>query len=232
MKNIYKITKGQLISIWIFGLIGWIYAIDSYSDFSSFLSVFIPAVIVFYTIGWKNFNKKEITENPESSFKIKDIRLLLKKLIKPLFVILLIAGVVFGFNRFSEIKKDKIRIEKLTQDYNQAIKKVGSLQEQVRSCYEPARERKYQEELRSCNLLKNKVKADYDFCFTYTSVSPRASCLYDYDYEKIDCSEETVRNKSEPKITKADAPESCVILLNELIDVNHVIEEYSKVNKY
>ncbi len=65
MKNFYNISKGQLITIWIFGGIGFVVAaLESYySDFATFLLVFIPAVLVFYTIGWLNFNKKKIRIN-------------------------------------------------------------------------------------------------------------------------------------------------------------------------
>ena len=60
MKNIYKITKGQLITIIVFGVIGWLVALLQTEDsgFAIFLSVVIPMVLVFYTIGWKNSNKE------------------------------------------------------------------------------------------------------------------------------------------------------------------------------
>lgn len=63
--NIYKITKGQLFTIWIFGLMFWIFnffsILDSYesSGWQLFMMVFIPGALVFYTIGWKNLNKSE-----------------------------------------------------------------------------------------------------------------------------------------------------------------------------
>ena len=59
MKNIYKITKGQLITIWIFGVIGFLVSVDQadYSSFATFLSILIPALLIFYTIGWRAFNK-------------------------------------------------------------------------------------------------------------------------------------------------------------------------------
>lgn len=57
--NIYKITKGQLATMWVFGGIAWISAaLDAMtwypSPLSPFLSWFIPFFLVFYTIGWKN----------------------------------------------------------------------------------------------------------------------------------------------------------------------------------
>jgi len=61
MKNIYNTSKGQLIAMWIFGIIGWLLYLaagqDDGSGFMLFLFIFIPFALVFYTIGWKN-NKK------------------------------------------------------------------------------------------------------------------------------------------------------------------------------
>lgn len=58
MKNLYDISKGQLITVWIFAGFGWLYTLDGYSDLNSFLAVFIPFALVFYTIGWKNSRNK------------------------------------------------------------------------------------------------------------------------------------------------------------------------------
>lgn len=70
MKNIYKVTNGQLIVIWVFGIIGFLISIDQldYSGFATFLVVLIPALLLFYTIGWRHFNKKNKSIN-----KIKEI---------------------------------------------------------------------------------------------------------------------------------------------------------------
>lgn len=61
--NIYNISKGQLITLWFFGVILWFgdagYASDSSSGFALFLVVLIPAALVFYTIGWRNLNKSK-----------------------------------------------------------------------------------------------------------------------------------------------------------------------------
>lgn len=228
MKNIYKITKAQLISLWVFGVIGWFYFSDSYSDFSDFFMIFIPAILVFYTLGWKNFNKKEVIENLKGSFKFNDLIPALKKLIKPLFIILLIGGVIFGFNKFSEIKKEKIRIDKLTQDYNEAIQKVESLKLQLTLCIQPVIEKKYEEEVRSCNLLLNKTKSDYRSCLGYAD---RDWCIYTYDYESIDCSKETLEKVSRSKIVESDVSLMCNDTLHELENVNLVISEYTKLNK-
>lgn len=57
MKNLYDISKGQLITIWVFAPIGWFFAflgIDAGSTLSVFSIVFIPFFVIFYTIGWRN----------------------------------------------------------------------------------------------------------------------------------------------------------------------------------
>lgn len=231
MKNIYKITKGQLISLWVFGVIGWIFTLDSYSDSSGFLSILIPAILVFYTIGWRSQNKKPEIETEGKDFKAKILAIDFKKLVKPFVALLLIIIIGFGIIKLAEAKKEKDRIEKLKQDYSQGILKVDSLKEQVLSCIKPVYDKNYQEEVRSCNLLKNKIKADYDMCLTYTYVSARASCLYDYDYEKIDCSEEVLKAKALSKVTQSDVPKLCNDLLSELQDTNLIIEEYSKLKE-
>lgn len=229
MKNLYKITKGQLISLWVFSVIGWFIALSesSYSGFATFLSVFIPMIIIFYTIGWKSSNKKDETEKALKVSNV-DINKYLNKTLKVSVIILFILGVIFGVYKLLEIKKEKIRVEKLTQDYEQAILKIEPLKKQLLVCIQPALDKKYQEEERSCNLLKNKIKADYDFCVEYTSVSPRASCLYDHDYEKIDCSKETIAKKALSQLKESETP-MCLNLLKEIEDANLIIEEYSKL---
>lgn len=62
--DFYKITKEQLIALWVFGVIfifgDIIYISDQYSSsgFSLFLLLLIPAVLIFYTIGWRSKNPK------------------------------------------------------------------------------------------------------------------------------------------------------------------------------
>ncbi|MFZ2621110.1 MAG: DNA translocase FtsK [Minisyncoccia bacterium] len=68
--KVYNITKGQLITLWIFGGIGMFWALvqaDSYSteDRGIFFLWFIPLVLIFYTIGWKNYKKNK----PSNSYE-------------------------------------------------------------------------------------------------------------------------------------------------------------------
>ncbi len=67
----YNITRGQLITIWVFGLFSWIFtfyqATDSYSSIKGFwgiLAFVIPGALIFYTIGWRNY-KKRASQNKE-----------------------------------------------------------------------------------------------------------------------------------------------------------------------
>lgn len=64
MKNLYNVTKGQLMVIWIFGILAWLiiffYALDSFTPPSSMkvvLWLLIPFALAFYTIGWRNYRK-------------------------------------------------------------------------------------------------------------------------------------------------------------------------------
>ncbi|MCX6753324.1 MAG: hypothetical protein NTW62_03220 [Candidatus Nomurabacteria bacterium] len=72
MKNIYKITKSQLAVLWLFMITlftlieksagsYYCYKIDfgknCHQYFQSFLLLFLPFLIIFYSIGWNNYNK-------------------------------------------------------------------------------------------------------------------------------------------------------------------------------
>lgn len=57
--DIYKITKGQLVTMYIFSIALWfasiIVANENDSFFLVFLIIFLPSALTFYTIGWKKF---------------------------------------------------------------------------------------------------------------------------------------------------------------------------------
>ncbi len=59
MKNIYNITKWQLISMWIFGILAVFLLIAAEMDqqlnhtFVFLFFVGVPFFLVFYTIGWR-----------------------------------------------------------------------------------------------------------------------------------------------------------------------------------
>lgn len=224
---IYKITKGQLISLWVFGVIGWFYTVDSYSDFASFLSIFIPAILVFYTIGWRNFNKKN---NEKESFliNIKNKIPSRKKIIKSIIAIVIIFIVISGISYLIETKQDNLRNEQLKQEYDEAISKIDNLKAEFSTCMKPVVDKKYEEEMRDCNLYKNKVKQDYTFCASLTSVTSPASCLYQNDYERIDCSQETIRKKAQRESLR-EVPKLCMNSFNEISYSNNKIKEYESL---
>ncbi len=71
MKNIYKITKNQLIAVWVFSLITLVFFAYNFNDYCYVADIFdcktkeyvfpffaVAFVVVFYTIGW-NSHKKE-----------------------------------------------------------------------------------------------------------------------------------------------------------------------------
>lgn len=65
MKNLYNITKAQLITTWIFGALTWLFILlssqDSYNTgitLEGILFFLIPFLLIFYTFGWSNNRKK------------------------------------------------------------------------------------------------------------------------------------------------------------------------------
>ena len=70
MNKIYNLLMGQLIVLWVFGVLGWINLMNGYNtsfeydclfrncSYNDFLVWLIPLVLVFYTIGWINHRKK------------------------------------------------------------------------------------------------------------------------------------------------------------------------------
>lgn len=65
MKNIYNISKGQLITLWVFGFAMEIWALAEATDwfspsaFAGFLAILFPFILVFYTLGWRNHRKNK-----------------------------------------------------------------------------------------------------------------------------------------------------------------------------
>lgn len=223
MKNIYKISKGQLVSIWIFGIIGFFVSLgeSDYSGFATFLSIIIPAVLFFYTIGWENANKKE---KIAGNFKIKNLLPSKRNIIIILLVLLFIIIAIFSIILLVKLNNNK----KLEKQYNESISKVDNLKQEVSDCIKPAIDKKFQEELRDCNILKNKIKSDYNFCISLDLTESPASCLYKNDYEKIDCSEEMIYKKAYSKITSNDLTDSCSSLVDELKETNLIINSYKQ----
>lgn len=73
MKSIYAISKGQLITLWVFGALVWWWAINGSCNWYAqclpllnqqvslnlvdALAFTIPFILIFYTIGWYNHKK-------------------------------------------------------------------------------------------------------------------------------------------------------------------------------
>ena len=144
-------------------------------------------------------------------------------------VLFLITAFIFGVI-VEPIQKNNEH-KKVEVAYNQALLKIDSLKEQFRACATPVVNKKFSEDLRSCNLLKNKVKHDYNFCVSLYSINSPASCLYDNDYENIDCTTETIENKARSEVSEFDLIESCQTVYRELKDADAVIDKYKSLNK-
>ena len=68
----YNITKGQLISLWVFAIIAFYWGLmtaDDYTytscnsvicEFFAILAIAFLPFMIFYTIGWRNRRKKKI----------------------------------------------------------------------------------------------------------------------------------------------------------------------------
>ncbi len=54
--KIYSITVGQLVVLWLLGIIAWMYALDGFSKTAFWL---IPGVLIFYTVGWFDYQNKQ-----------------------------------------------------------------------------------------------------------------------------------------------------------------------------
>ncbi len=56
----YNITKGQFITVWIFGLVGLLVSsglAEEGSDIGAILAWFIVFFLVFYSLGYRNYKK-------------------------------------------------------------------------------------------------------------------------------------------------------------------------------
>ncbi len=71
MKNIYKITKGQLVVLWVFVIIVISFLAYQFNEYcyisevqckeggSVFPIIILSFLIMFYTLGWKNFRSSK-----------------------------------------------------------------------------------------------------------------------------------------------------------------------------
>jgi hypothetical protein len=120
-KKIYSIEKGQLIALWVFGLLGFLFTLSPALDYGSgvalFFMLFIPFVLVFYTIGWKKYNKN-LSDELKSS--VEEKKKFSKNLISSMFAFLknkfFIAGVIMlvliiSFININNFSKENIEVQ-------------------------------------------------------------------------------------------------------------------------
>src|SRR3989344_9160191 len=81
MKNLYNITKGQVITLWIFGVIWLVWAMNQSCYFygscsrgyrvwlADYVLFILPFALIFYTIGWRNSRKNQITGHAKELVK-------------------------------------------------------------------------------------------------------------------------------------------------------------------
>ncbi len=192
MKNIYKITKGQLISLWFFGIIAWVYSVDSYSDFSGFLSILIPAILVFYTIGWRS--NRDIRE-PIVGISSDKVMSGIGKLLKFIVPTIIVIGVlIFMGIKFSEGKE----VREARQNYIGIFNRYDKNLENAKSCLEernPPLIKQYTDE---CKARYEQAYLSYTDCKKDMPWQSHNQCLnwFGSNYEAIDCSKETMFNKA------------------------------------
>ncbi len=112
--KIYNITKGQYITVLVFGIVVWLFSIAEIGagiDYWGILFLVIPFILVFYTIGWRNYRKR-ISVNKKNN---------IKKSKKFIFIIIgvVVAGLLVGlymyFLRLSKTTTHKVPISSFTQ---------------------------------------------------------------------------------------------------------------------
>ncbi len=201
MKNIYKITKGQIISIWIFGIIGFIVSLgeSDYSGFAIFLSILIPAILVFYTIGWINFKKNKTEEKIKTNnwiFLKKIKNLPFKKITATLaiIIVLIIIVSIVGFNLYKNKEAKEAR-----DNYIGSINRYDIKLENAKICLSENVEKLKGLYLARCQGLYNKVYANYKDCKNDMPWQSHNECLNwsMSNYEEIDCTDETIVNEIE-----------------------------------
>ncbi|MEK7646456.1 MAG: hypothetical protein AAB381_02065 [Patescibacteria group bacterium] len=59
----YNISKGQLVTVWVFAVFIFFWAMNeneySSNSFYAFFGLTIPFVVIFYTVGWRNNKNKK-----------------------------------------------------------------------------------------------------------------------------------------------------------------------------
>lgn len=178
------------------------------SLFGSYFSVLFVIRIFKYIVFGGSFLKLDFNRKQYSL------------IISPIILLLIAAG---SFWIFVEPIQEKRNAMELKKEYAEAIVLIDSAEQEYRECVEPIVENKFNELMRDCELRIGKVKSDYNFCTSYDSA---ASCIYTYDYKKIDCSEQTIMNKA-----RLGFYGSCAASKKKLLDLQEVINQYENSEK-
>lgn len=197
MKSLYNISKGQLIVLWFFGVIGWIMALDKSdygSDLAEFFCWFIPLILIFYTIGWKNHRspKKEDTENLHGDLILNKITRKIKafdfKKVILLLVVLGVAGYIFSG------VMDKKQEEAEMKEFVGRVGRYSTHLENAQKCQQNLIEKEKPALMASCKKEYNDAYKVYQNCKATMPWSTHYDCVTwpGGNYEVVDCSEETI----------------------------------------
>jgi len=222
MKSIYKITRGQLVTMWIFGIIGFFVGIAQaeYSSFASFMAVLIPAFLIFYTIGWKSFNKSTVVSQTEKvEFVRHSKKVFSKKVIISLIVIIILGIIVsFCYEKISERQYS----EKSRAEYVGAFGKYDNYLELTKKCLVEKVEAYKERYTLECKQRYDEAYANYQDCKKDMYWKSHNQCINwgSSNYEAIDCSEKTIQNTI---ITTYDT-----VCTGDLVRESEIITDYEK----
>ncbi|PCJ22010.1 MAG: hypothetical protein COA96_15020 [SAR86 cluster bacterium] len=116
--------------------------------------------------------------------------------------------------------------EGIIAGYPEAMEQLPDLKSSVESCLKTREEAILKEQRYECDKKKGKVRADYNFCMSLTSINTHASCIYDYDYTTIDCSDDSLKNTRRSLLKFKYYQEECSESADEYERLQTIIQEY------
>ncbi len=243
--KLYNITKGQLISLWIFGILMFFFSLDGLNSYSpnviNYVGVFlVPAVLVFYTIGWRNLKKgnkidKTNAEAPSVLAKTKHVVVIfLKSNKKNIFVTIitvLVIGVIGAIS--SNNSQGNYYENQQSEEYIGLVGRYDKNVENAKKCLEDQVSKLKEINISACQQKYDNAYISYKNCRQTISLASHFECLKwtgtgggTSDYESIDCSEDKIVSDIK-KISQT----SCY--LNIQIDYDEIISfEERQVTKF
>lgn len=100
----------------------------------------------------------------------------------PVFL-LLGAAVMTPFSFSARVQEQQALLEELKVKYDAARAALPGAEDKLKQCQQVA----ITEQQRQCTLTRDKVEADYNFCMSLDLINTHATCIYDHDYTKYDC---------------------------------------------